>query len=321
MDQKPNNPQDQTNHNDLDSLLKEFQSISSKPAEEPTPVPVKEAPLVENPTPVQQIQSEPVPHETLEASVIPPIAPGVSTQVPNFQPEPTPSASEPVINPNLNVDLQTSSAVSNGSEGKNAQDDSENDGPSKGSIIFIFALFLVIGLFIFFIPTISDFFKNKPGKEFKPTPTATATVAPTATPAEKEKKLTCTMPEETVSAYRKTKTAYKYYYNGTKISKVEKIYTNTFSELTEANKVEYESTQNTCKTLATTYAGITGYAVTCNETNHVFRVSYAYDLATFINPTQITIGNQVENIQSDVNYEDDIKQVQAKMEAQSAVCK
>lgn len=319
MDQKPNNPQNETNQNDLDSLLKEFQSISSKPEEETSAMAGNVAPSVEVPTPVQQIQSEPVLNETIGTSTIPPVAPGVPTETPSSQP--VKITSEPVINPNLNVDLKSDSGDLVESNKETDQADLGNDGPSKGSIIFIFVLFLVIGLFIFFIPTISDFFRNKPGRETKPTPTATAPSTPAATPAEQEKKLTCTMPEETVSAYRTTKTAYKYYYNGTKISKVEKIYTNSFSEVTDANRSEYESTQNTCKTLATTYAGITGYAVTCNEANHVFQVSYAYDLLSFVNPTQITIGDKVETIQSDVNYEDDINQVKTKMEAQHAVCK
>lgn len=336
-----NNPQ---NNNDLDSLLKEFQTLSDTPTDpdkqtapvlqsQPVdPMPASSTQPVVNPVPVSggnvagidnsavipepvmttQIKDIPSPHN---ASVSP-VQSGES-QMP-----------DPIMNPGGNVNLNSG----NGnivppeeppvqtfekpidSQPKEAQVD-------KNSNLFIIVIFLIIGVFIFFIPKISDFLSNKPRKETKPTATPVVTATATPTSELKEQKLTCTMPEVVVNDMNSNQTIYRYHSKGGKVTKLERVFKNVFTTVDDANTASYTETKNTCDTLATKYAGITGYTVACEEKDNTFTVTYAYDLEHFVNPTEIIVGTETEKIESPAIYGDKIETVKEKMEAAGATCK
>lgn len=233
-----------------------------------------------------------------------------------------------IVNPGLNVNLNTSDGgiipkadqnIANNSDATTSLGTSLQK--NKGSDIFIIVLFLVIGLFILFIPKVSDFFSNKPGKESKPTATPIATPTPTPLPVVKEKKMVCTTPEVVVTDTNKVQTIYHYYYKDNKVTKVEKVFQNIYTTVDDTNQLSYNSTKNICDTLAAKYTGITGYVATCEEKNNIFTVTNVYDLQNFVNPTEIIVGTTTEKIESPVDYGEKIESAKEKMEAQGATCK
>lgn len=346
MNQDNQNNNQQTN-NDLDSLLKEFQTLSETPTEPVKPVePIIQESQVNavNSTVTSTTESVPAPEPVTAmnnaginnpTSAPQPVMPTPTQDIPVVPNAPIPPVKpaetvvpEPLVNPGLNVNLNTSDGDIVPPTNGNGNTPDENVTPpvtpaptGKNSNLFIIIIFLIIGVFILFIPKISDFFSNKPGKETKPTATPVATATATPTPVAKEKKMNCKMPEVVVSETNKIQTIYRYYHKDNKVTKLEKIFKNMFTTVDDTNTPAYSETKNTCDTLATKYAGITGYTVTCEEKDNTFTVTYAYDLEHFVNPTEIIVGTATEKIESPALYGDKIATVKEKMEAEGATCK
>lgn len=384
MDQ---NPQNNTNNSqDLDSLLKEFQSLSATTPEKP----VESAPNVEVTSVTQPVQQ---PNSTLETmnvvesqpnvaatpvnnvqsvnqqnvvvdniaqvnpsasnvnSVNPqqpvqPTNPGVvqqpqSAPVIGAVPTPNPEVDMSVLNekvevyPGMNVTLNPNgegtslnnmpdNTGNNNDAGQDNNLGSQNDsGNNKSNLMFMVAIFLIIGAFILFIPKIDSFLKKKPGMEAKPTPTATA--KPTNKPVadkDKEKTLTCTLPTNaTANANTSTEITYKYYYKDGKITKLETTTNKKYLIVDDTTRAAYTVDQTNCGTLATTYANILGFAASCEEKDNTFIIKNSYDLANFVNPTTITINGEQKTLKSDVNYGDDINDAKELAETLGATCK
>lgn len=327
MNQNPNN------NNDLDSLLEEFQNLS-------TPVENKE-PIEEKSQVVQPvIQGQPtVPVQEVKPVMVNPVnverEPVQTQSVVQAQPtvnsvqQPTPAPvmpnnnldniEESLVHPDMKVKLNDlDSPVSMEPVIPNIPEEPINNNGGKGNLIFMIVIFLIMAVFIFFIPKIDDFIKNKPGEESKPTPTASST--PTAKPVVKEVKTNCSI-ADVVNGDLTTTTSYNYQSLAGKVTKMKKTVVTKFANIEGVNQAAYNQTKLTCNSLATTYAGVTGYTVTCEEKDNVFTVVYAYDLNSFTNPTLITINGQQETIKSDVNLNDDIKTVKANMTSIGSTCK
>lgn len=222
------------------------------------------------------------------------------------------------VHPDMNVSLEgdggdkipvdLSNSNSSSSDNNNAVDE-------KSNIIFMVVIFAILGAFIMFMPKIDSFFNRKPAMEVKPTPTATPT------PEEnKEKTITCTIPKETGTNLENQK-SYKYYYKNSKVTKLEEITTKKYLLVNETNQSTYSTEQATCNSLATTYANILGFSVSCEETDNSFIVKKSYDLSTFVNPTTITINGKSQTLAVSVNFGDDINAVKSKVTASGATCK
>lgn len=342
MNEKPNT---QPENNDLDSLLQEFQTLSTTNTPEPSKVETEPV-RTENITPVQTqenvagtpVQQNPVENEVVQptpvqveakpsTNVVDNLAPVSTTEtVSQFSTSTSETPSIDAVSPTVTDEQSNVSNISKDPAGGEVNppiesDNISNNGGGKGNLIFIFVILLIVGLFIFFIPTISDFLNQKPGAEKKPTATPTTTA--TATPeVAKEKKMTCTGAEVVVNDNQSTQTNYRIHYLNNKVTKVERIFKNIFNEnIDTATDQTYANTKTTCDMLATTYANITGYAVTCEEKDKTFNVTYAYDLETFVNPTQITINDNTETITSDIKYGDSIDDVKTNMTSNGLTCK
>lgn len=339
MDQ---NPQNQNNNNDLDSLLEEFQSLST-PVETPKPIETNNQGGVSNVPPIQTEPVQPnIPVQPVQN--VQPIQPVQSNivQQPSVQPI-QPTSPQPIkdetlksglnneenemIHPDMQVKLNdlhsqvpAAPEIPTTSGNGTNETNSDNQGGGKNNLLFMIAIFLIMALFIFFIPKIDDLIKNKPGLEAKPTPTPTASAKPTATPEPKEEKMECSMPDA-INGDVTTKTSYTYHSLNDKVLKTKKTVVTSFANIEGANQALYNQTKLTCNSLATTYAGVAGYTVTCEEKDNSFTIVYAFDLKSFTNPTTMTINGQQEIIQSDINLNDDIKTVKANMEVNGATCK
>ena len=382
MDQ---NPQNNTNNNqDLDSLLKEFQSLSSTSSEKP----VENTPNVEVQPAAQSIQqpnpssevtnmmgtqqtvtstsinnTQPVNQPNVAMDSMNQVKPSVSNvnfvnsqqpvqpmnsgvvQQPQATPAigavqtPNPAVDMSVLNekvdvyPGMNVTLNPNgegtpsnnipdNTGDHNDGGQNNNLESQNNsGNNKSNLMFMVAIFLIIGAFILFIPKIDSFLKKKPGMEAKPTPTATA--KPTNKPVadkEKEKNLTCTLPSTDTSS-TSTIEQYKYYYKDGKVTKLETTTSKKYLVVDDTTRTNYTADQTTCSTLATSYANILGFAASCEEKDNTFTIKNSYDLANFVNPTTITINGVPTTLMSDVNFGDDINTVKENIEMLGGTCK
>lgn len=228
------------------------------------------------------------------------------------------------VHPDMNVTLNTDGGDKNPVDLPNNHQNANvtpnnNGGNNKGNLVFMIVIFLIVGLFILFIPKIDSFLKKKPGMEAKPTPTPTAQA--TNKPVEKKEKITvCTMPSQPGDNVE-TQVKYKYYHENGKITKLEETTEKKYLLNDETTKSAYSNDQIVCSSLATTYANILGYATSCEEKNNTFIVKKLYDLKSFINPTVITINGTQETITANVNFDDAIESVKEDMELQGATCK
>lgn len=305
-------------------------TVPTTPQAEPvTPAPVQPetAPVtptvpsqepVSNPTPVTPTVSEPQGAPATPAAT-------TTTQASPVTPTPVATA-QPATNVAPTSEVTPTPGADNGNTGvpgtetpMTPSNDSNKSG-GKGNLVFIIVILLIVGIFIFFMPKINEIFDKKPGKESKPTPTPTAPATVTSTP-NLESKITCTEPETTVSETQKNQNLYRIHYENNKVTKVEKIFKNIYADTVDTTDTNYVSTQNTCGSLSTTYANITGYSVVCEEKDKTFTVTYAFDLESFVNPTQITINGNTEEIKSDIKYGDDIETLKANLEGQGMTCK
>ena len=335
------NSNNQPENNDLDSLLKEFQSLSSvseqpktvessvtAPGSQPaqpasdtvTTVAQSQAPSVVppvGPAPTQQVVSAPsTPVTPIQQVPVQPSTPQpVSTEQPSVQTvQPggvisstvtTTGPANPVI-PNTNPTpvAPASSQPTIGTPNiPNPPMDSNNNGGTSNKKGKSNLTFIII-LFVVIAVFILLIPKINEFVYKKPTkePNVEATESPEPTKEPvKEKTLTCTEPEVASSEKQKIQKIYKLYYANNKVTKMEYTYKNMYAETVDPLTDTSEKP-------------------TCTEKDNTFEVLYAYDLENFTNPTQITINGQTQTISSNVQYEDDIETVKASMEANGATC-
>lgn len=346
------NPNNQQGNNDLDSLLKEFQSLSNTPqqpnpkesnptvaASQPAPgsIPAQPASEYQQPVAPATVPTQPTPQMAQTTPAMAPAQPSATPQPTVEQPslqtvqpggvmaQASPAAQAPQnpgvtntapVQPTIETLEVPTQPIKEDSNGNNGLD---KKGKGKSNLTFIIILFVIIAVFILFIPKINELMHKKPGKE-TPNVENTASPVPTKTPVV-EKTVTCTEPEVASNEKQKVQKVYKLYYANDKVTKLEYTYKNMYAQTVDpTTDASYLSAQTTCNRLNSDYANITGYTVTCTEKENAFDVVYAYDLKDFTNPTQITINGQTQTLSSIVNYGDDIETVKGTLTANGATC-
>lgn len=225
------------------------------------------------------------------------------------------------INPNLNTNLDRNATGFSDLPKTPSNDTPPNiEKNGKSSNLFIIVLFLIVALFIFFLPKINDFVHKKPAKA-KPTPTPTVTATPSAN-AEKTKKLTCTMPaSKDDKTSKETMVVYHYTYENNKLKKIEVVTKDQYTVANDTNKTVIGADTTTCNDINALKDKVDGYKITCDVANNTFTKTENYDLSSFVSPSEITIGKTKKTLTTNFNLDDNIDTIKDTMTSQGATCK
>lgn len=307
-----------------------FNGFSVSPEESNTPVNVsspQEANMASEPQPVASESSidpipVPMPEEQtidiIEDEIIPPV---------------NGAEMKPLEEPGINIE-PTSTPAHDSSDDKN---NSGNHGDKKGVDMFIVILFVILAVFIFYIPKISDFMKSGSKKKGIPTPvpTVTATPSPTANPKkETYTKLSCTPTIELDANATEFPAIYKqtgiqntisrsiiYYSSDDKIKKLDRITTIDYSKVDQTNQDLFDQQKNRCSNLSKKPVKENGYKLTCKQDKNKFVETETFDLTVTDQPITLKIDDIVTTVNSDHKKDDNVQTMKELQESTGATCK